>query len=81
MLNKSDIRAHLDDSLISMFGVPAEHIRADARLYEDLDIDSLDAVDLIIHLRDVTGVRVQAEEFKTVRTVSDIVDTVYALTR
>ena len=80
MPSKDDIRAHLDRSLVALFDVPAGDIRPTARLYEDLDIDSLDAVDLVIELRDLTGVRVAPEQFRRVRTVSDVVETVYALT-
>lgn len=79
MLSKEQISAHLSASLQEMFEIPAEDIHADARLYEDLDIDSLDAVDLVIQLRDYTGVKVKPEQFKDVRTVGDVVDAVSAL--
>lgn len=79
VLNKEQIFAYLSESLEQTFEIPAEDIRADARLYEDLDIDSLDAVDLVIQLRDRTGVKVQPEQFKDVRTVGDVVDAVHAL--
>ena len=79
MATKQQIRAHLDDNLVEMFEVERDDIHADARLYEDLDIDSLDAVDLVIALREYTGVEVQPEQFKEVRTVGDVVDAVHAL--
>lgn len=79
MLSKEQIATYLSTSLQEMFEIPAENIHADARLYEDLDIDSLDAVDLVIQLRDYTGVKVQPEQFKDVRTVGDVVDAVSAL--
>lgn len=79
MLSKEQISEYLNASLREMFEIPAEEIHAEARLYEDLDIDSLDAVDLVIQLRDHTGVKVQPEQFKDVRTVGDVVDAVYAL--
>lgn len=79
MVSKEQIRAHLDDKLVEMFEVERGDIHADARLYEDLDIDSLDAVDLVIALREFTGVDVQPEQFKEVRTVGDVVEAVHTL--
>jgi acyl carrier protein len=48
-------------------------------LYQDLEIDSIDAVDLIDHIKRQTGKKIAAEEFKSVRTVSDVVEAVYRL--
>lgn len=77
--DREAIYAHLRDTLVKMFEIPADDIRADARLYEDLDIDSLDAVDLIVELRELTGIQVRPEQFQEVRTVGDVVDAVQAL--
>jgi acyl carrier protein len=79
MLSKDDIYARLADRLTDMFEVPAAKICPNARLYEDLDLDSIDAVDLIVKLQEITSRRISPQEFKTVRTVSDVVNKVYAL--
>ncbi len=55
------------------FDIDADLVKADANMYEDLGIDSIDAVDLIVRLRELTGKRVPPEEFKSVRTIGDIV--------
>jgi acyl carrier protein len=62
-----------------MFEVPEEKIRPESRLYEELDLDSIDALDLVVKLQELTGRRIAPQEFKTVRTVSDVVDRVSAL--
>ena len=49
----------------------------EANLYQDLEIDSIDAVDLIDHIKRQTGKKIAAEEFKAVRTVGDVVEAVY----
>ncbi len=49
---------------------------AEGLLGDDLGIDSIDAVDMIVHMREVTGERITPERFKTVRTVQDVVDIV-----
>ena len=59
--------------LHEQFDVPPEDIRPDAQLFDDLGIDSIDAVDMIVHMREVTGERISPERFKTVRTVNDVV--------
>jgi acyl carrier protein len=62
-----------------LFEIDADKISLESNLYEDLDIDSIDAVDLIIELRKMTGKKIQPEDFKSVRTVQDIVDQVARL--
>ena len=62
------------DGLTSTFQLDAARITPDARLYEDLDIDSIDAVDLAAKLQRATGTRLSPEVFKSVRTVSDLVN-------
>ena len=56
-------------------------VQPSAHLYDDLDIDSIDAVDLIVRLKELTGRKVSPEEFKAVRTVADVVDAIENLLR
>lgn len=69
----------LSKNLHELFEVPRERVTPEARLYEDLDLDSLDAVDLAVQLQELTGKRIAPAEFKTVRTVGDVVERVHAL--
>ena len=61
------------------FDLPKEKIKPESRLYEELDIDSIDAVDLIVRMKPMVGKRLQPEAFKAVRTVQDVVDALYLL--
>ncbi|CAG9266328.1 acyl carrier protein [Burkholderia cepacia] len=61
------------------FAIEPEHVTPDTHLFEELDLDSIDAVDLAIKLQEMTGKRIKPEEFKSVRTVGDIVVAVHAL--
>lgn len=63
-----------------MFEVEPNDIVMEAQLYDQLDIDSIDAVDLIARLSEITGIRVEPEQFKSVETVNDVVEVVYSLT-
>lgn len=62
-----------------MFEIEPNQVTPDARLYEDLDFDSIDAVDMIVKLKEMTGKAVKPEDFKTARTVDDVIEAVYKL--
>nr|WP_232848574.1 acyl carrier protein [Bowmanella yangjiangensis] len=78
-MTKVEIFEHLKDILVNEFELPEEQISLDANLYEELDMDSIDAVDLVVKLREFSGKKIEAEAFKQVRTVGDVVDAVYQL--
>lgn len=65
--------------LVNVFEIDPQNITPEARLYEDLELDSIDAIDMIVHLQKKIGKKIKPEEFKTVRTVQDVVDAVERL--
>ncbi len=77
--SKEEIFNYLKNTLEELFETEAELITPEARLYEDLDIDSIDAVDLVVKLKEFTGKKIQPDDFKDVRTVSDVIDAVHKL--
>jgi acyl carrier protein len=74
--SRDDIYDEIRRELMALFGLRPEQVKADARLREDLDLDSIDAVDLVVRLQDLTQTRIKPEQFKAVRTVADVVDAV-----
>lgn len=78
-MTREEIFTTLSGYLVEMFEVPAEKITLEAKLFEELDLDSIDAVDLVVRLQDLTGKKIKPEQFKTVRTVADVVDRVHDL--
>lgn len=78
MASKAEIFETLTNHLEELFEVPVEKITLHARLAEDLDLDSIDAVDLIVKLQDYTGKKISPADFKSVRTVGDVVERVHA---
>lgn len=74
-MNKQEIFEKLQDIMVDLFEIEREKITLSANLYEDLDIDSIDAVDLAVEVRDLTGKRINPDDFKQVRTMQDLVDT------
>ncbi len=80
MNSRNEIFQTLRDALEELFELEPERITLEANLYQDLEIDSIDAVDLIDHIKRQIGKKIAAEEFKAVRTVGDVVEAVYRLT-
>jgi len=78
-MTKDEIFTKLRDVLVGTFQLDPAKITLESNLFADLDLDSIDAVELAIQLQDLTGRRVKAEEFKGVRTVGDVVETVHRM--
>lgn len=79
MTEKHAIYQEVTELLVKLFEIAPEDITPEARLYEDLELDSIDAVDMIVHLQKKTGRKIKPETFKSVRTVQDVVDAVEQL--
>jgi acyl carrier protein len=63
--------------LIEYFEVAPEDVRPDAHVIDDLDLDSIDAIDLAVSLEEDTGLNLSDEELKGIRLVQDVVDLVH----
>jgi acyl carrier protein len=79
MLSRDEIHEKLKTYLEEMFEIPPQNVSLEARLNEDLDLDSIDAVELAVRLQELTNRKFRPEEFKSIRTVGDVVDCVHAL--
>ena len=71
--------ARIVEILHQTFDIEPARITRESRLGEDLDIDSIDAVDLIVQLKPLVGKRLQPDVFKSVRTLQDVVDALHGL--
>jgi len=78
MVSKNDIAVVLSKYLQDLFDLPTEKLIPNASLSDDLDLDSIDAVDLVVKLQEYTGRKISPSEFKSVRTIGDVVDKIYA---
>ncbi len=79
MLSRLEILEKLTDYLEELFEIPRDKVTLEAKLFEELDLDSIDAVDLVVKLQELTGQRVKPDEFKSVRTVDDVIGCVEKL--
>jgi acyl carrier protein len=74
VMARDEILDRLRATMIELFrDLDPDDIRLDARLVEDLDLDSIDAVDLTVKLQEMTGERVRDDELRRLRTVGDVV--------
>lgn len=78
-MTKDDILQRIAAIMEDTFEIAPERVTPQAKLYDDLEIDSIDAVDLIVQLKPVVGRRLDPEAFKSVRTVADVVDALHGM--
>jgi acyl carrier protein len=76
-VTRDAIFAYLKQLFGELFELPEERVTLDADLYHDLDIDSIDAIDLLVEAKEFTGQKLEPEVFKKIRTVDDVVTALY----
>ena len=79
MYTRAEVSKKISSTLSDLFEVDPEAISESALLYEDLDIDSIDAVDLIVELKSFTGLVIDPEDFKSVKTIEDVINIICKL--
>jgi len=75
-MTRDEIYNHLVEIMTGTFELDADDITLDANLFEGLDLDSIDMVDMFVEIHAITGKRINAEAAKAIRTVRDVVDLV-----
>jgi acyl carrier protein len=78
-MSRDELFVWVSDLLAEMFELDRGALKRDSNLYADLDIDSIDAVDLAVKLKQMTGKGLQPEVFKGIRTIGDVVDALAGL--
>lgn len=79
-MERDEIFAEIKAMLVKQFELEPEQITPEANLFTDLDLDSIDAIDMVVYLQKKTGKKFSPEQFKTVRTINDVVEVVYQIT-
>ena len=78
-MTKEEIFEKIRGYLVDFFEIEEKSITLDSNFYTDLDLDSIDAVDLIVKLQELTDKKIAPTDFKEVRTVNDVVELVHKL--
>lgn len=76
---EEEIFCQVQEAMMELFELEEDAVKREAHLFQDLGLDSIDAVDLVVRLKNTTGMKVTPDEFKSVRTVEDVVQAVHKL--
>jgi len=77
-MTRAEIYNRIVGILVKTFELDPADIKPESRLFEDLDLDSIDAIDMFVELHEVTGRRIDVAVARKIRTVDDIVNLVEA---
>lgn len=77
MQSKQEILGWVTEVLRREFEFSAEKLEPSTHLIDDLDLDSIDAVDMAVRLEEKTGFRLAEEELKSIQTIQDVVDLIH----
>lgn len=80
-VSRDEILTQIVETMSETFEMDPEEIKPESRLFEDLDLDSIDAIDMAVKMQDITGQRVDEDSLRTLRTVNDVVDLAERLLR
>ncbi|MFC6051411.1 acyl carrier protein [Acinetobacter sp. Ac_877] len=80
MLTQEQVLEKLREWMEELFEIAPEDIQLNSNLATDLDVDSIDAIDLVVKIKELTGKQVNPEDFKNVRTIQDVVTVIQNMT-
>ena len=72
-MNRAKVLDEISRTMVEMFQLDPKIVTPEARLVDDLGLDSIDAVDLAAKLYELTGTRLTEENLRGLRTVDDVV--------
>ena len=75
-MTRDEIQTRIIDMMVETFELDPEQVTPESNLYTDLELDSIDALDMVVKLQDLTQRRVAEEELRELRTIADVVDLV-----
>lgn len=78
MHSKDEVLKWVVEILTREFGVDATNLRLETRLAEDLDLDSIDAIDMAVRIEEKTGLTLSGEDLQSIQTIQDAVDLIHA---
>ena len=75
-MTREEIFQAVSRNLVEMFELDPKIVTMESRLVEELDLDSIDAIDLASKLQEMLGRRLAEDDLRKIRTVGDVVDVV-----
>lgn len=77
-MSDEEVLAQLRKIFAELFELEPERITPASTIFEELDLDSIDAIDLVARLQQLTGKRIDEAAMREVRTVADLISIVRA---
>ncbi len=78
-MNRESIFLKIQTLLEKEFEIPKEEITLEAKVLEDLDLDSIDVIDLFVQMQQEIGKKIDPQDFKSVITLGDVVEILFQL--
>jgi acyl carrier protein len=78
-MTKEESYAKMKKILVEEFELEPDAVTPEALLFEDLGLDSIDAVDIIVKLKPFVEGKIEPAMFKQVKTVQDVVEVIFPL--
>jgi acyl carrier protein len=75
-MTRDEIYTRVRDLLAKRFEIDPARVTLEARLFQDLDLDSIDAIDMAVELQTWTGRRLPEESLRSIRTIADVISTI-----
>lgn len=80
-MSKDELFTTLKNILVSEFDLDEDKVKPEANIVLDLDLDSIDAVEMIVKMKPYLNGKIEPEAFKSVRTLADVVEILSPLTK
>lgn len=80
-MTNEEVFAKLKDILVNDFDIDETLVKPDAKIADDLDLDSIDAVEMIVKIKPFINGKIEPEDFKAIKTVCDVVKLIQPMTK
>ena len=77
-MTRGEVLDYVRRTIAELFEIEIEDIGSESTVFDDLDLDSIDAIDLVAKLQQLTGERIEEQAMRSVRTVGDLAELVAA---
>ena len=78
-MTKEEIFLKIKEILTGEFEIEEASVTPQAKLYQELDLDSIDAVDLLVKMKTYVQGKIEPDQFKKAVTIQDVIDILYPL--
>ena len=80
-MTKDEVYTKLKEILVNEFDIEEADITPEANIVRDLDLDSIDAVEMIVKMKPYLNGKIEPDVFKSVKNIGDVVDVLVPLTK